>query len=114
VIAPVELDLEVYKGTSWDMTLVWSVDSEPFDLTGCTAVMQVRSESGADLVLEASDANGRITLGTTDGLITVDLPYTVTDTVPLGRYKYELRVTSGSQVYAVAYGRYLSLVGIVS
>ena len=63
-------------------------ETQPTDLTGYTAQMQVREEDG-DLVVELTDANSRILLGGTLG--TVDLVLTAAETLALtaGDYDYD-------------------------
>lgn len=82
---PAKLKFTIYQGATFRKRLRWSdkATGTPIDLTGCTARMQVRAETGSSTVLlELTTENGGITLGGTAG--TIDLYVGATATAALG------------------------------
>lgn len=68
-------------------------DSNPIDLTGYTAAMQVRAYKESDtVILLLNTSNGRIILGGTNGTITLNISGSVTDDLDFkwGYYDIEL------------------------
>jgi len=85
-------------GKTLEFSYVWGGDS-PIDVTGFGAVLQVR-DTDDTLVLEASVANGRITLGGTDGVISFEVSATDSAALTLGDHIYALELTTtGGKVY---------------
>ncbi len=97
---PGKLDLKIYVGATFSVTLTWETGSTPaaVDLTGYTAAMDIRSGEGGTLLLTLSTSNSRITLGGAAG--TIALTITAADTAALteGLYEYDLLLTSGGGV----------------
>ena len=63
-------------------------DGEPVDLTGRTARMNVRPSPGSDsLILDASEY---ITLGGSDGTVTLEVPASVMASITGKTYVYDL------------------------
>jgi hypothetical protein len=66
-------------------------DGTVYELTGRTARMQVRkSHSAKTVLLEASTTNNRINISGADGLILLDVPASVTATLPAITGVYDL------------------------
>jgi len=69
----VVINIEVEKGSTFRHTLVWTYAEEPYipiDLTGCTALMQVRPDQDSDEILhEMTTENDGLVLGGTTGSI---------------------------------------------
>lgn len=78
--APQNLALE--QGSSWRKQFEWhqappegsppGTLGDPYDLTGCTAIAQIRTGPGGRLMVELTDGDG-ITLGGEDGTIAVHI-----------------------------------------
>lgn len=95
---PEALNLTIYQAATFEVELIYSTGNPavPVDLTGYTADMKVKN--GGNLLVELSTSNGRITLGTTDGTITLLLSATETAALAPGSGEYDLLLTSGSGV----------------
>ena len=73
-------------------------DGVPFDVSGYTAAMEVREtyHSGTTLVSVSSEGSAPgITLGSTDGLITVVVSAAVMADIPAGVFVYDLELVDG-------------------
>ena len=91
------------QGASFYYELVWEKEDPPgsgtfipVDLTGYTAKMQVRKESGTALIVELSTANSRIIIDPLLGKITLSISATDTNNLAAGMYKYDLELTSST------------------
>lgn len=89
------------QGATFTRTVTWlDANSQPVDLTGYSARMQVRQRyvsTSTVLSLTSTPAAG-ITLGTTNGQITIQVSATSTAAVAAGEYRYDLELVSGSGV----------------
>ena len=66
---------------------------DPYDLTGCTARMQIRPTTiSTDVWVTATTENDMITLGGVDGTITVDIPAEETDKIVAKKGAYDIEV----------------------
>jgi hypothetical protein len=98
LITPGEYNLTSGQGTTWNFTLTWSIDGTPVNLTGYTAKLQLRKQhSSPDAVVTIDDTSG-ITLGGAAGTIAILVPAPTTAALEARRYKYDLRLDSGSEV----------------
>lgn len=80
----------------------------PWDLTNYSATMTVRPFVGAPTTtLVASTANGRITLGTSSGRVTVTVDAATTGAIAAGRYAYDLVLDSGAEVTRILEGKFV-------
>ena len=73
---PAKYDLEIYEDSTFELPLTWgSAKGVPYDLTGYSAIAQIRANKKSDVVLiEMSTANGKITLtDPTNGKFTLKL-----------------------------------------
>ena len=83
----------VKNGDTWKFSFVWSnSDSTPMNLTGCTAKMQIKDNTGA-LMATASTALNSITITGSTGTVNVVFSATITATIPAGLYKSDLQLT---------------------
>lgn len=90
------------RGATFSHETIWTKQNisnpdqyDPIDLTGYTAKMQVRSKvDDTVVVLELSTLNGKIILGGLNGKINLLVPYTDTENLPVGMYKYDLELKS--------------------
>ena len=87
------------QNASFGPVLTWTDQAgDPVDLTHYTAKLQVRAAAGADVVLELSTDNGKITLGGLAGTITLVLTPAQTAALTAGTYVYDLLVKDSSGV----------------
>lgn len=78
-------DNAIDQGATWKPTLNWydTTPATPFDLTGWTGVLKIKETPKSDTVLlEASTTNNRITLGSTDPNIQINVPASATALLP--------------------------------
>ncbi len=89
------------QGATFSRTATWlGSDSQPINLTGYTARMQVRQRyvsTSTVLSLTSSPAAG-ISLGTSNGEITITVSASSMAAVGAGEYRYDLELISGSGV----------------
>ena len=70
--------------------------------------MTIRPFVGASTTtLVASTSNGRITLGGSNGRVTVTIDATSTGNINAGRYAYDLVLDSGAEVTRILEGKFV-------
>lgn len=91
----VKKNITIEQGATFKLVLTWKDSkSRPINLTGYSARLQVRAALGdAAVLIDASTANGKIVLGTTNGLITVTLTDEETQALTFQSGVYDLKVT---------------------
>jgi len=86
-------DIIVEQYADFQLPIIWqNADGTPINITGYDADMMVRDATEA-LIYELSKTNGRITLGGTNGVITLNIPNAQTATMPVGTFYYDLVLT---------------------
>lgn len=94
-----QYDILADQGATLQRVIIWNqpgATPSPVNLTGFSAKMQVRPSAGSPiLILELSTADGRITLGGTNGTVTLEVDAVTMAAVPAGGYKYDLYLLSG-------------------
>lgn len=91
--------LDGVNSTFFGLYLSGGVVIIPIDLTGFTGVMHVRSKQPSEeVVIELSTANGRITLGGTNGAIALFIDSTDTAALKKGKYVYDLKLISAGSI----------------
>jgi hypothetical protein len=79
----------------------------PWNLTNYSATMTVRPFVGAETTtFVATNSNGRINLGGSNGRITVTVDAATTGAIVPGRYAYDLVLNSGSVITRILEGRF--------
>ena len=88
------------QGATLSRVITWRDSAKnPYNITGYTARMHVRSEvESASLVLELTTANSRITLGGATGQVTLNVAASIMTDVPAGKYVYDLELVSTTSV----------------
>ena len=84
--------VKLYRGDTW--TRAWELTDaagNAIDLTGAAARLHVRDAAGA-VVIDASTADGRLTLTPASGRIDLLVPHAATGIAP-GSYRFDLEVT---------------------
>lgn len=69
--SPAAINIVAQQGRTLTFELVWANDGTPCDVTGYTALMQVRTKAAGDAVLTLASGGSGIVVGTTDGKFTV-------------------------------------------
>jgi len=99
-MAAATYNISVEQGDTWTLSLVYRAPNnddgspgDPFDLTGCVAAMQIRTAVGATPPLVSLTETSGITLGTTDGSISIIITEAQTNLITTTRAKYDLHLT---------------------
>ena len=105
-------DAVIRGGDYYARFLVEDDNGAPVDLTGASPVMQVRAAPDRPgVVLECTAANGRLTLVGSE--LILDLPASLTATLPAGKYQYEIELRySGGRVTPLLAGPFEVLADI--
>ena len=85
------------QGATFKRTITWTNQARvPYNLTGYTARMQVRSTAASStVILELTTANSRITLGGAAGTVNLLVAANITAALTSGLYVYDLELVSG-------------------
>jgi hypothetical protein len=97
------------QGATFTRQLTWKDDTgAAVNLTGYTARMQLRTSVQNDsVVLELTDANGRIALGGAAGTITLTVTAADMTTLPPLKYVYDLELVNGTVVTRLVQGTFI-------
>ena len=108
-------DIQLVRGATVSFALVWGGQNDPLDVTGFTANLQVRAAAtDASPAFEFKNANSRVTIGTTDGLITFSMTATDSAALTLGDYVYALEIIDAtSKNIPVMSGKFKVVPGVV-
>lgn len=92
-------NIEVDQRATLSEVHTWyDANNQLVDLTGYSALMEVRTDpASAAVVFSASTANGRVLLGGTAGTVELNVPASVTQGLdPEVSYVYDLTLTSSA------------------
>lgn len=93
----------IEQGATFTRTLNWqNPDGSAINLTGYTAKMQARDKSGNILI--DFGASGTLTVNGSAGSVTITLPAAVTTALTFDSCKYDLKLTSVSNVARLVQG----------
>lgn len=97
------------QGATFNQVIVWrDSTSTPINLTGYTARMQIRYKVSSTVAMSLTTENGRITLGDTDGTITLSISAADMEDLPSGPYTYDLELeTGGGEVSRLLMGAFV-------
>jgi hypothetical protein len=123
VIVAATYDINVDQGSTKRFIFTWSrntgtVDSPiwtPYDLTGCTAKMQIRVAHGKPVLVEITNSttDGSLTLGGVDGTVAVWLSDENTDLLTVKNSHYDMEITFPSgDTYRILQGRVICSLAI--
>lgn len=91
---PGRYNYRMVQGDTFQNVPVWKIASVPVNVTGYSALMEVRKAVGGTVIITLSSDNGRITVGTVDGSFTLYIsPEDSADLQP-GEWVYDLQVTA--------------------
>lgn len=86
-------NISLQQGASFERKFVWKgANKRPINLTGWSAVLQVRVGPGQPILIELSTANGGIELGGIQGTIKVKLSATQTQALTFTSAVYDLKL----------------------
>lgn len=89
--------VKLFRGDTWQRAwMIKDASGAPVDLTGAGARLHVRDAAGVK-VMEASIADGRLTIQPAGGRIDLVMPKEATGIDP-GSYRFDLEVTFASGV----------------
>lgn len=110
--SPGTYNMVVPQSTTYTFICKIQEDSTPWDLTGYTGVMTVRPFLGSTTTtLEATTANGKMSLGTSTGRITIT--FTATDTtIKAESYVYDIVLSSGGITTRILEGQFIVTAGV--
>jgi hypothetical protein len=97
-VKPGRYNYRIVQGDTFQNTPVWKINSVPVNVTGYSALMQIRKSVGGTDLLDLSSSNGRITVGTVDGSFALYISPADTSTLPVGEWVYDLQVTAPNAV----------------
>jgi len=83
-VTPAKVDLTIYQGSDFNqvVTFLQTDGGDPVNLTGLTGRMQIRKNKFTDnIVMDLTTANGRLTFGGTNGVVTMTLSAAETATI---------------------------------
>lgn len=94
------------QGTTFTLSFTIDTDGTPWNLTGYTAAMQVRPFlESTTKIFDLTSGNG-ITLGGSNGTVTVSISAQDMTNATAGRHVYDLELTTGSTVTKILTGRF--------
>ena len=86
------------QGATFSLSLTVDTDGTPWDLTSYTAAMQVRPFlESTTKIFDLTNGNG-ITLGGSNGTVTVSISAQNMTSAPAGRHVYDLELTSPGNI----------------
>ncbi len=95
------IHMKLYRGKTPNFEIIWG-GSTPIDVSGYEASLQIRDLNNA-LMLEMSTANGKITVGGTDGKFTFSASSSETSTInSVGKWELELTAPGGDVYRALS------------
>lgn len=100
------------QGATFNFVFTIKNDEVPWNLSGYTATMTVRPYVGASTTIVTATTSNYITLGTTNGKVTVTIPSGVTTAFQSGSHDYDLILDSGGTVTRVLEGKFIVTPGV--
>jgi hypothetical protein len=101
------------QAATFNLQFTIQTGNTPWNLTNYSATMTVRPFVGStETTLLATNTNGLITLGTTNGLVTVTIDATTTADLDPNRYVYDFVLDSGTVVTRLLEGKFIVVAGV--
>jgi hypothetical protein len=100
-------DIMVRKGANFKLNIACQNDDKtPKDLTGYTAKAQVRAtKTSATALMDASTANGFITINAPGGIVQINVPQATTEVMVWTSGVWDLEITSaGGEISRIVEG----------
>lgn len=90
-------DFAIQQGADFQQVLTWeNANGTAVNVTGYSALMQIRTSVGGEVLLELSTENGMIALGGSAGTITLHIDAETTAGLDFIKGVYDLQMISGS------------------
>ena len=101
------LDITIEQGATFNLVFIYQdQNGDPINLTGMTARMQLRRQfNSPDALLSLTTENGRISLGGTNGTITLNVGANETANLS-GSGVYDIELVNGPVVKRILEGSY--------
>jgi hypothetical protein len=93
-VKPGRYNYRIVQGDTFKNTPVWKVNSVPINVTGYSALMQIRKAVGGTVLATLTSANDSIVVGTVDGSFTLYMSPATTSALQTGEWVYDLQVTA--------------------
>lgn len=92
-----QYDITIEQGATWQRNIVWKDSTgTPIDITGYSARMQIRTRKSSTSTLLSIDQDDYISVGTTDGLLEISIPASVTAALDFRGAVYDIEIESPS------------------
>ena len=88
MVKPKKIDLDCYRGQTWEQSLYITKNKQPVDLTGLTVKAEVRPAENSPTLTAAMVC----TVDGPEGKITMAMPASVTAQILPNVYRYDLKV----------------------
>jgi hypothetical protein len=90
-------DFEIKRGDTWIHEFYFLQDDgiTPMPITGATSRMQLRDDADS-ILIDASTANGLLTLRLEDGVVVATIPYDEMESVPVGEHRFDCEIVYAS------------------
>jgi len=95
------------QGTTFNFIFTIKNNETPWDLTNYTATMTIRPFIGASTTVIVATTSNYITLGTTNGKVTVNIPANITADFKAASNAYDLVLDSGTEVRRILEGQFI-------
>lgn len=91
-------DIEIQQGAKFLLNVQArnKADNSILSLVGYSGKLQIKSAPGGTLLMEASTANGYITINGPSGIVSINVPATVTAPMTWNTGVYDLEVFTGA------------------
>lgn len=94
MVVPAEYDIIIYEGSDFALSITWKDDNDALvDLTGFTGRMHIRDKVNSVAYV---DITPYVSLGTTNGLVTINIPASATIDWAFTTGVYDLEVESSA------------------
>jgi hypothetical protein len=92
-------NLYIEKGATYNRVLTWNdKDGNPINLTGFSARLHIRKTKGSDTTILSLSIGSGITLGGSNGTISILVAASVTAAIEESAGVYDLELVNGSEV----------------
>ena len=96
------------QGSTFSKQLTWTVDDEPVNLDTYTARMQVREKHSSKIaIVDINTENGGISLGGSQGTISLYISDEETENIVAKDYVYDLEMIGASEVTRIIEGKFI-------
>lgn len=107
---PAKYNMICKQGTTFRRTFTFmdgSATPAIIDLSGYSARMQVREDfDSTEFIVELTTENSGISIDGVNGKVSLVIEADVTETFPIGSYKYDIELVIGTEVECPLYGKF--------